>query len=308
MISVTGLTITSKNFSKNETCVQVFIFVLIISYNGTMQNEESFKHGIVYDAGEFPGLESLPTKSPSSEESKLLGKNEFVKLRKEVIELQRALYAENKQSLLIVFQALDCGGKDGTIRKVFQGINPQGVHVASFKRPTETELEHDFLWRIHRHTPAQGMISIFNRSHYEDVLVPLVENLAPLELIKKRYAHINNFEACLMDHGTRILKFFLNISKDEQARRLQSRLDRPDKRWKFEPQDLRKRADWTAYMLAFKEMFAACSSERAPWYIIPSDDKWYRNLVITRILLAELKKMDPEYPVSRYDLSDITIE
>ena len=262
----------------------------------------------IYAPAEFPGLDKISTTAPSDGIERSAAKREFQGLREELVDLQRALFAESKQSLLIVFQALDCGGKDGTIRKVFQGLNPQGVRVASFKRPTETELEHDFLWRIHPHAPGRGMISVFNRSHYEDVLVPLVENLAPRELIEKRYRHINDFEQCLMDHGTTVLKFFLNISKDEQAQRLQDRLNRPEKRWKFEPQDLEKRADWDKYMEAFSILFEACSTRNAPWHIIPSDDKWYRNLVITRIIYQAMKQIGPEYPKSQYDLSGITVE
>ena len=260
-----------------------------------------------YTQEQFPGLENVSTTAPTKGLDRSEAKREFQQLREELVELQRTLFAESKYSLLIVFQALDCGGKDGTIRKVFQGLNPQGVRVASFKRPTETELEHDFLWRVHPHAPARGMISVFNRSHYEDVLVPLVEKLAPIELIEKRYRHINDFEQCLIDHGTTVLKFFLNISKDEQAHRLQDRLNRPDKRWKFEPQDLEKRADWDKYMEAFNMLFEACSTPQAPWHIIPSDDKWYRNLVITRIIYQAMKRIGPEYPQSRYDLSGITV-
>ena len=261
-----------------------------------------------YAPATFPGLEKLPTGYALDIDGRAEAKREFQELHNELVDYQRALYAENSQSLLIVFQALDCGGKDGTIRKVFQGLNPQGVRVASFKRPSETELEHDFLWRIHPHAPARGMISVFNRSHYEDVLVPLVEEFATKQLIEQRYRHINEFEQCLIDHGTTILKFFLNISKDEQARRLQDRLNRPEKRWKFEPQDLQKRADWDKYMLAFKSLFDACSPDQAPWYIIPADDKWYRNLIVTRIIHDAIKEMDPRYPRSQYDLSGITVE
>ena len=261
-----------------------------------------------YSSATFTGLDKLPTGYASDVENLAEFKREFQDLRKGIADYQGALYAEKSQSLLIVFQALDCGGKDGTIRKVFQGLNPQGIRVASFKRPSEAELEHDFLWRIHPHAPARGMISVFNRSHYEDVLVPLVEGLVPHKTIHQRYRHINEFEQYLVDHGTTILKFFLNISKDEQARRLRQRLSRPDKRWKFEPQDLLKRADWDKYMAAFKSLFKACSTERAPWHIIPADDKWYRNLIVTRIIHQAIKKMDPRYPKSRYDLSGVIVE
>ena len=263
---------------------------------------------LAFETDSFPGLELLSTNARNCELTKGDALEEFKRLRIEISRLQRVLYAENQQSLLVVFQAMDAGGKDGTIRKVFQGVNPQGVHVASFKRPTELELEHDFLWRIHPHTPAKGMISVFNRSHYEDVLVPLVESLTTREVIEARYEHIRSFERMLMDHGTKVLKFFLNISNAEQKRRLNERLTNPDKRWKFEPQDLEKRTDWKQYMSAFAVMFEETSTPEAPWHIIPSDDKWYRNLLVARIIFNTLESMSPEYPKPKYDLTNIVIE
>ena len=263
---------------------------------------------LAFETESFPGLELLSTNATNCKLTKAEALEEFKQLRIEISRLQRLLYAENQQSLLVVFQAMDAGGKDGTIRKVFQGINPQGVHVASFKRPTELELEHDFLWRIHPHTPSTGMISVFNRSHYEDVLVPLVESLTTREVIEARYEHIRSFERLLMDHGTKVVKLFLNISNAEQKRRLHERLDNPDKRWKFEPQDLEKRADWEEYMKAFAAMFEETSTPESPWQIIPSDDKWYRNLLVARIIFNTLELMSPEYPKPKYDLSNIEIE
>jgi PPK2 family polyphosphate:nucleotide phosphotransferase len=208
----------------------------------------------------------------------------------------------------MVLQAMDTGGKDSTIRHVFDGVNPQGVKVANFKRPTREELAHDYLWRIHRHTPARGKIVVFNRSHYEDVLVVRVHNLVPPEIWKRRYDHINAFERMLVDEGTTILKFYLHISKEEQRERLQARLDRPHKRWKFNRGDLKERALWDDYMAAYEAMLSKTSTDWAPWYIIPSDRKWYRNLVIATILVQTLQGLDMQYPASADDLDGIVIE
>jgi len=221
---------------------------------------------------------------------------EFVALRHELVELQPRLYAEGRRSLLIVMQAMDAGGKDGCTRKVFTGVNPQGVHVTSFKAPSARELSHDFLWRVHRAVPAKGMIGVFNRSHYEDVLVVRVDNLVPAEQWRQRYEQINQFEKMLSENGTRILKFYLHISKDEQKERFQDRLDDPAKHWKFSPADLEKRADWNAYQEAFEDAFNKCTTRWAPWHIIPADRKWYRNLAITRVIVDTLKEMDPQFP------------
>jgi PPK2 family polyphosphate:nucleotide phosphotransferase len=198
--------------------------------------------------------------------------------REKLFTLQELMYAEEKHSLLVVLQAMDAGGKDGTIRHIFTGVNPQGCQVTSFKKPTEEELKHDFLWRVHRVTPARGTIGIFNRSHYEDVLVVRVHgNLTKGEL-KDRFRAINDFEDFLVENGTTILKFFLHISKDEQRDRLQARLDHPQKYWKVNPEDLKERQYWDDYMDAYEDVFRHCSRKRAPWYIIPSDKKWYRNV------------------------------
>jgi len=231
---------------------------------------------------------------------------EFYSLRDELIEWQRKLYAEGKQKLLVVLQAMDAGGKDGTIRHAFKGVNPQGVRVTSFKKPSELELAHDFLWRIHKAVPAKGMIGVFNRSHYEDVLVVRVHNIVPKSVWQPRYEVINQFEKHLVDSGTTILKFFLHISKKEQRERMQDRLDQPDKHWKFDVDDLNKRAQWDDYQLAFQDMLNNCTTEHAPWYLIPADQKWYRNLAIMRTMVDTLKEMNPQYPKSE-DLSGITI-
>jgi PPK2 family polyphosphate:nucleotide phosphotransferase len=195
--------------------------------------------------------------------------------RAEIDSLQELLYAEHKHRLLVVFQAMDGGGKDGTIRAVFDGVNPQGVKVASFKAPSQTELDHDYLWRIHAQTPGKGEIVVFNRSHYEDVLVVRVHNLVPKDVWKKRYDHINAFEHELYDEGTTILKFFLNISKDEQKERFMERLDMPEKRWKFNEGDLEERKLWPLYMEAFEEAISKTSTKWAPWYVVPANRNWY---------------------------------
>ncbi len=228
-------------------------------------------------------------------------------LNTRVEELQELLYADGRHKVLVVLQATDTGGKDGTIRHVFEGVNPQGVKVASFKRPTEIELAHDYLWRVHQHTPATGEIVVFNRSHYEDVLVVRVHELVPEERWKKRYDHIRHFEQLLADEGTTIVKLFLHISKDEQRERLQERLDDPDKHWKFALGDLEERKHWDDYQDAFRAMLEETSTDDAPWYVIPADRKWYRNLVISQLLIDTLEALDLRYPENEDDLSNVTI-
>jgi PPK2 family polyphosphate:nucleotide phosphotransferase len=239
---------------------------------------------------------------------KSAGKEETKKLNKRLEELQELLYAEGRQKVLIVLQAMDAGGKDGTIRHVFDGTNPQGVKVASFKKPTAEELGHDYLWRVHRHAPGAGEIVIFNRSHYEDVLVVRVHDLVPPERWRRRYRHIIEFERLLAEEGTTILKFFLNISKDEQKERFQSRLDEPHKRWKFAKGDLSERRRWDDYMRAFEVALSKTSTGLAPWYVIPADRKWYRNLVISRILVETLEGLGMEYPDPEEDLEGVVID
>lgn len=223
-------------------------------------------------------------------------------------ELQNILYAENKHALLIILQAMDAGGKDGAIRSIMSGVNPQGVQVTSFKKPTEEELAHDFLWRIHQEVPPQGMIGIFNRSHYEDVLVVRVHNLVPKSVWEKRYDQINDFERLLTDNGVTILKFYLHISKDEQKKRLEARLNQPHKRWKFNPADLAERVRWDDYMQAFETAFNRCSTAYAPWYIVPANKKWYRNLVISQKIVQTLEGLKLKYPEPAANLDDIVIE
>jgi PPK2 family polyphosphate:nucleotide phosphotransferase len=227
--------------------------------------------------------------------------------RKRIRDLQARLYAEDRQSLLVVLQAMDTGGKDGAIRGVFEGVNPQGCQVWSFKGPSSEELEHDFLWRYHNKTPQRGMINIFNRSHYEDVLVVRVKNLVPEDVWRGRYELINDFERMLTEHNTAVIKFFLYISKEEQKKRLESRLQNPDKHWKFSSNDLKERAYWDEYHVAFEEALRRCSTEYAPWYVVPSNKKWYRNLVIARTIADTLEAMHPQFPPAEEGLESIVI-
>lgn len=213
--------------------------------------------------------------------------------------LQDRLFAEGKKALLVVLQGIDCSGKDGTVRAVFNSCGPIGVRVNPFKAPTPPELAHDYLWRVHNACPERGMIGIFNRSHYEDVLVVKVRKFASAEAIERRYDEINQFEKMLIDNGTVILKFMLHISKQEQAERLQERIDNPDKRWKFNPGDLDDRALWDDYMAAYETAIARCSTPHAPWYVIPADRNWVRNAAVARIVRETLEKIDPQYPAPK---------
>lgn len=229
-------------------------------------------------------------------------------MNRELADLQRLLWSDGGKSLLIVLQAMDTGGKDGTIRKVFSGVNPQGVDVHGFGVPGPHEMAHDYLWRVHLRAPTKGRITVFNRSHYEDVLVVRVNDLAPRDVWSRRYEHIRNFESMLSDEGTEIVKIMLHISKDEQRQRLQSRLDDPSKNYKFNPSDLSSRAKWNEYMEAYQDAIAETTAEAAPWYVVPADRKWYRNLVISQILIDTLEMMDLAYPVADFDPSKITID
>ncbi len=222
--------------------------------------------------------------------------------------LQYLLYAEAKRSLLVVLQGIDAGGKDGTIKHVMSGMNPQGVDVTPFKVPEGAEKRHDYLWRIHKAVPENGKIGIFNRSHYEDVLVVRVHDLVPKSVWSKRYDQINDFEHMLADNGVRIVKFLLYISKDEQARRFRERLDDKTKNWKFSLSDIKEREYWDQYIEAFEEMLRKCSKEKAPWYVIPANKKWFRNLAVSEIMVHELESMDLKFPKPTADLSGIQFE
>jgi PPK2 family polyphosphate:nucleotide phosphotransferase len=222
-------------------------------------------------------------------------------------ELQEVMWAEGKHSLLIVLQAMDAGGKDGTIKHVMSGVNPQGCQVTSFKVPTEEELDHDYLWRIHKATPRRGYIGIFNRSHYEDVLVVRVHNLVQENVWRQRYEQINHFEKLLADTGTTILKFFLYISKDEQKERFEARLRDPRKNWKFSMGDVEERGRWDDYMAAFEDALSRCSTPWAPWHVVPANRKWYRNLVVYEVIIDTLEKLDMQYPPPLADADKIVI-
>lgn len=222
--------------------------------------------------------------------------------------LQDRLFAEGKRSLLVVLQGIDCSGKDGTVRAVFNHCGPIGVRVQPFKAPTVDELAQDYLWRVHRVCPPRGYIGIFNRSHYEDVLVVKVRGFAPAEVIEKRYDEINAFEKMLADNGTKILKFMLNISKEEQAERLTERIEIPEKRWKFNPSDLEDRKLWNDYMKAYEVALTRCSTHHAPWYVIPADRNWVRNAAISRIVRETLEEMNPQYPEPKgWDPKSVTV-
>jgi PPK2 family polyphosphate:nucleotide phosphotransferase len=223
-------------------------------------------------------------------------------------DLQEALYAERKHRVLVVLQAMDTGGKDGTLRSVFGPLNPQGVRVASFKVPSPEELDHDYLWRIHKQTPGKGEMVVFNRSHYEDVLVVRVHSLVPKDVWSRRYDHIKAFERTLVQEGTTILKFFLHIDKEEQKARLQARLDEPTKLWKFNPSDLDERKLWPNYIKAYEDALSRTSTRSAPWFVIPANRKWYRNLAVASIMVKRLERLHMEYPKPEFDPSSIVIE
>jgi PPK2 family polyphosphate:nucleotide phosphotransferase len=248
-----------------------------------------------------------PRSTGSFDGGKKDGKRLHDDLNKRLERLQEVLWAEHRHRVLVVLQATDTGGKDGTIRSVFDGVNPQGVRVASFKKPTELELAHDYLWRVHAQVPGDGEITIFNRSHYEDVLVVRVHDLVPEKRWRARYAHINAFERLLADEGTTNVKFFLHISNDEQRERLQARLDNADKHWKFSLGDLDERKRWNEYQAAFADMLTETSTEFAPWYVVPADRKWYRDLVVSSVLIDTLESLNLNYPENKEDLSNVTV-
>ncbi len=222
--------------------------------------------------------------------------------------LQDALWAERSRALLVILQGIDTSGKDGTVRSVFNKCGPLGVAVVAFGKPSEEELAHDFLWRIHMAAPKKGMIGVFNRSQYEDVLVVKVRGLAPAKVIAERYEQINAFEKHLSESGTTILKFMLNISKDEQRERLQARLDEPDKNWKFNPSDIDDRKLWDDYQKAYEVVLDRCSTAHAPWRVVPSDRKWQRNAIIAQVVRKTLEDMAPQYPKPDWKPSDFKIE
>ncbi len=253
-------------------------------------------------------LAELPTRADGFHRDREAAEKEFRSLRKRLAELQHRLWAAGRDKLLLVFQAMDAGGKDGSIRRVFQGVNPQGVRVTSFKAPTPRELAHDYLWRVHRAVPGSGEIGVFNRSHYEDVLIVRVDGLVPPEVWGRRYEEINHFERLLASSGTAILKFYLHVSKEEQKERFEARLANPRKNWKFSRGDLDKRRQWDDYMAAYEDALERCSTAWAPWYAIPADQKWYRNLVLARVLVARLEALDPRYPKPEPGLDAVRVD
>jgi len=238
---------------------------------------------------------------------KLKAERELDRLNHELEALQYRLFAEHRHKLLVVLQGVDTSGKDGVIRRVFGSVDPQGVRVASFKAPTQADLDHDYLWRVHHEVPGRGEIVLFNRSHYEDVLIVRVHNLVPASVWKKRYAQINDFERMLAEEGTTILKLFLHISRGEQKKRLESRLKDPKKNWKFDVADLRERTHWSAYERAYEELLSRTSTPWAPWHIIPADIKWCRNVIVSSIIVETLKKLKMRFPKPRQPLDGIVV-
>jgi PPK2 family polyphosphate:nucleotide phosphotransferase len=235
------------------------------------------------DSGEFRGAKDE-------------GRQQLERVKERLERLQELLYAGRSRSLLVVLQGMDASGKDGTIRRVFEGVNPQGVRVAAFKQPTTDELEHDFLWRVHAAAPRKGEMVLFNRSHYEDVLVPRVHRTVPRAVWQRRYDEINEFERTLAEEGTSVLKFFLHISRAEQKRRLRERLADPTKHWKFREDDVRERAWWDEYMQAYEEAIGRTSTRWAPWFVVPSDRRWYRDLIVSERLVRTLEGFRMTYP------------
>ena len=260
-----------------------------------------------------PGVEVHLDKFDPNDTSGFDGKGdderaESKRLNEKLRQLQEMLYAEHKKKVLVILQAVDTGGKDGVIHRVFEGVNPQGVQVAHFGVPTPEELDHDFLWRHHKRVPGRGELVIFNRSHYEGVLVERVHKLVSEEVWRRRYREINDFERLLSEDDTVILKFYLHISKDEQKKRLQERLEDPTKEWKFSSNDLPERKHWDEYIRAYADALTKTSTDWAPWHLIPSNHKWYRDLIVSRIIVKAMEKMDLYYPRLEKDRSSITIK
>ena len=253
--------------------------------------------------GEAPGLAGRATRADGGGDREALDA-ETTRLLAHVSAMQERLYAESRQSLLVVVQAMDGGGKDSTIQSVFGPLNPQGVHTVPFKAPSSLERSHDFLWRVHQRVPAQGEIVVFNRSHYEDVLIGRVRALAPPDVIERRYDHITAFERLLEDSGTRIVKVMLHVSPAYQLERLQKRLADPEKHWKFNPGDLAERRLWPAYMEAFEVALARTSTDSAPWFVVPAEYRPFRDLVVAQIVADAMDAMDPQYPAPTFDPAD----
>lgn len=248
-----------------------------------------------YSTSDTPGL------------TKVEGQAEMAKLQVRLNELQDLLIADGRYAMLVLIQAIDAGGKDGTVKAVFREVGPLGCNVVSFGVPSDEERRHDYLWRCHQHMPARGHLTIFNRSYYEDVLVVRVRGLAPKEVWSKRYDHINAFERMATDEKTIILKFFLHVSKEEQRVRMQARVDDPRKQWKFRHGDLEDRARWDDFQAAFEDMLTKCNTDDAPWHIVPADHNWYRDLLVARAIVERMEKLDLGYPKPADDLTGIRV-
>ena len=262
------------------------------------------KHCIVQPGGKLRLKHRDPSDTFGKKRDDKTHEKSLIRLR----ELQHLLYADKRYSLLVVLQGLDAAGKDGTIRHVMSGVNPQGCEVTSFKAPSSEELARNFLWRIHRAVPARGNIGIFNRSHYEDVLIVRVHDLVPKTVWKHRYGHINDFERMLVDNGVTILKFFLHISKEEQRKRFEARIQDSSRNWKLSLPDFEERKHWENYTEAYEEALSRCSTEHAPWYVIPSDRKWVRNYVVADLIVQALDRMRLKYPAPSVDISKVVLE
>lgn len=263
---------------------------------------------ITFPPGHQFRLSDLNPRYEGEEFNKKSGRARTVENAQALSDLGYRLYAENKRSILLVLQGMDTSGKDSTIRAIMAGLNPQSCSVSSFKRPTDEELDHDYLWRIHKVTPRRGDIGIFNRSHYEDVLVVRVHNIVPPEMWEQRYNQINEFEQLLSENGTKIIKCFMHISNEEQRERLQERVDDPNRRWKFAKGDLAERKHWDKYEEAYEAALTRCNTEWAPWHVIQSDRSWYRKMIVSEILRKTLEEMDPQFPPAKDDIEGIVVE
>ena len=257
------------------------------------------------ELGKKIDLESIDAAAKPKDLDRKQAEREFSSLTKKLRDLQHLMYAEGKRSLLIVLQGRDAAGKDGTIRQVFGPMNPQGCRVTSFKVPSKEEMAHDFLWRCHKVAPRRGQVAIFNRSHYEDVLVVRVHDLVPKSVWSRRFDHINAFERLLSDNGTMILKFYLHIDREEQLERFGKRIDNPKKNWKISDADYSERPRWDSYTEAFEEALSKCSTEHAPWFVIPANRKWFRNLVIAEIVADAMERLQMRFPAPSVDMDEI---
>ena len=264
-----------------------------------------YRKQMIVKPGQMLRLKDVDPAFKGRHETREAAAPELERYQQKLIQLQGLLYAEKKHSVLIVLQAMDAGGKDGTIKHVFGALNPQGASVASFKQPTPIELDHDFLWRVHPHAPPKGWVAIFNRSHYEDVLVARVHKLVDKPTWTARYDRIRSFESGLRESGTSILKFFLHISKEEQLARFARRLDDPARNWKISESDYAECALWDDYMEAYEDALAATSTREAPWYVIPANHKWFRNLAVSRIVADTMEELGMAFPKPTVDLADI---